>query len=106
MGVKTARPGATPMITPILTRDQEAQAQQLADQLKQSASEQFLAIARRLIATDEQSLFGQTEFDLRAEALKVVGQAYTLHLAQKKNGYYGSSIDCPKCRKPAPYHGQ
>jgi hypothetical protein len=72
------------MITPILTRDQEAQAQQLADQLKQSASEQFLAIARRLIATDEQSLFGQTEFDLRDEALKVVGQAYTLHLAQKK----------------------
>ena len=72
----------TPTLT--LTPELEAQAQQLAAQLKEQAGDQFLAVARLLVATEERTLFGQTEFDVRDQVLKLVGQAYTLHLAQKK----------------------
>ena len=67
-----------------LTAEQEAQAQQLAATMKEQAGEQFLAVARMLVATEERTLFGQTEFDIRDQFLKLTGQAYTLHLAQKK----------------------
>lgn len=67
-----------------LTPEQEAQAQQLAAQMKEQVGDHFLAVARMLVATDERTLFGQTEFAVRDELLKCVGQAYTLHLAQKK----------------------
>jgi hypothetical protein len=82
-----------------LTPDQETQARHLAEQLKENASEQFLAIARRLVATDERTLFGQTEFDLRDEALKVVGKAYTLHLAQKKTAIAAPPSIAPSATK-------
>ena len=71
-------------MTPTLSPEQEAQAQQLADKMKEQAGEQFLAVARTLVATEESTLFGQTEFDVRDQFLKLIGQAYTLHLAQKK----------------------
>ena len=71
------------MATP-LTPELEAQAQQLAAKMKEQAGDQFLAVARLLVATDERTLFGQTEFDVRHQVLQLVGQAYTLHLAQKK----------------------
>ena len=71
-------------MTPTLTPEQETQAQQLAAQLQEQAGDQFLAMARLLVATDERTLFGQTEFAVRDQALQLVGQAYTLHLAQKK----------------------
>ena len=52
--------------------------------MKEQAGDQFLAVARLLVATEERTLFGQTEFDVRDQVLKLVGQAYSLHLAQKK----------------------
>ncbi len=67
-----------------LTAEQETQAQQLADTMKEKAGEHFLAVARILVATEERTLFGQTEFDIRDQFLKLTGQAYTLHLSQKK----------------------
>ena len=67
-----------------LTSEQEAQAVQLAEQMKQKAGDPFLAIARLLVATDESTLFGATEFAVRKHALEVVSQAYALHLDQKK----------------------
>ncbi len=68
-----------------LTPEREAQAQELAAKMKEQAGDQFLAVARLLVATEERTLFGQTEFDVRDQVLKLVGQAYSLHLAQKKN---------------------
>ena len=83
-----------------LTREQEAQAQQLAAQLKEPAGDHFLAIARTLVATEERTLFGQTEFAIRDQILQLLGTAYSLHLGQK-NGYRGASIDCPSAaRRP------
>ncbi len=67
-----------------LTSEQEAQAVQLAEQLKQQAGGPLLAIARLLVATDESTLFGATEFAVRKHALEVISQAYSLHLSQKK----------------------
>jgi hypothetical protein len=68
----------------ILTPEQEAQARQLAEQLKQQADDPFLAIARLLVATDESTLFGATEFAVRKHALELISKAYSLHLGQKK----------------------
>jgi hypothetical protein len=68
----------------ILTAEQEVQARQLAEQLKQQAEDPFLAIARLLVATDESTLFGATEFAIRKHALELISKAYSLHLAQKK----------------------
>jgi hypothetical protein len=67
-----------------LTAEQEAQAIRLAEQLKQQAGGPLLAIARLLVATDESTLFGATEFAVRKHALEVISQAYSLHLSQKK----------------------
>jgi hypothetical protein len=71
-------------MTVTLTAEQEAQAQQLAVKMREQAEDQFLAVARLLVATEERTLFGQTEFAIRDQFLKLTGQAYTLHLAQKK----------------------
>jgi hypothetical protein len=57
-----------------LSPEQEAQAVQLAEQLKQQAGGPLLAIARLLIATDESTLFGATEFAIRKHALEVISQ--------------------------------
>ncbi|HEV2969742.1 MAG TPA: hypothetical protein VGY55_07115 [Pirellulales bacterium] len=67
-----------------LTPEQEAQARQLAEQLKQQAQDPFLAIARLLVVTDERTLFGATEFAIRKHALELISKAYALHLGQKK----------------------
>ena len=70
-----------------LTPEREAPAQELAAKMKEQAGDQFLAVARLLVATEERTLFGQTEFDVRDQVLKLVGQAYSLHLAQKNLGW-------------------
>ena len=67
-----------------LTAEQEAEAHRLVEQLKQQAEDPLLAIARLLVASDEHTLFGQTEFAIRKHALEVISQAYNLHLAEKK----------------------
>jgi hypothetical protein len=72
-----------------LTPEQEAQAVQLAEQMKEQAGGPFLAIARLLVATDESTLFGATEFAVRKHALEVISQAYSLHLDQKKTATAG-----------------
>jgi hypothetical protein len=67
-----------------LTAEQEAEALRLVERLKHQAEDPLLAIARLLVASDEQTLFGQTEFAIRKHALDVIAKAYNLHLAEKK----------------------
>jgi hypothetical protein len=67
-----------------LSPEREAEAQQLLRALRQAADEDLLAIARALVATDEHTLFGQTEFDIRDLVHKIGAKAYQAHLAQKK----------------------
>lgn len=67
-----------------LTAEQEAEAHRLVEQLKQQAEDPLLAIARLLVASEEHTLFGQTEFAIRKHALELISQAYNLHLAETK----------------------
>jgi hypothetical protein len=67
-----------------LSSAQEAQAQQLARALAEAAHEDFLRMARTLVAQSDADLFGDTEFEIRDQALRLTARAYEQHLAQKK----------------------
>ena len=67
-----------------LSATQEAQAQKLAQTIAQASYDDILQIARTLVATDDASLFGQTEFTVRHLCHRIAAQAYQLHLEQKK----------------------
>jgi hypothetical protein len=62
---------------------QEVEAQQLAEAIVEAASEEFLQMARNLVANGA-SPFGKTEFTIRDILLKVGAKAYEQHLEQKK----------------------
>lgn len=61
----------------------EEQAQRLADQLHQATREDFLRIARLLVATDT-PFEPDTEFRLRDQVLGMGAHALQLHLQEKK----------------------
>lgn len=61
----------------------EAKAQELAARIKARSAGAILEMARRLVATTDNTLFGDTEFALRDQALGLVADAYAEHLPQK-----------------------
>lgn len=63
---------------------QEAQAQELAQAIAQAAADEFLQLARTLVASDRSSLFGDTEFKIRDILLRVGAKTYQQLLEQKK----------------------
>src|SRR4051812_9384395 len=67
-----------------LSPAQETQAQELAALIRQATDEDILAMARLLVATDDQTTFGATEFRLREVVLRAGARAYQTFLAQKK----------------------
>ena len=72
------------MSQPELTPAQEAMAQQLSAAIQQEAQGILEQIARTLVATDDRSLFGATEFTLRELVLRIAGRAVEIHLREKK----------------------
>ena len=66
-----------------LTPELEARAQELAARLRTRSADALLDMARRLVATTDETLFGDTEFALRDSALRLVADAYACHLPQK-----------------------
>ena len=66
-----------------LTPEQEAQAQALAARIHSRSTDAILEMARRLVACTDETLFGDTEFALRDQALGIVADAYTEHLPKK-----------------------
>lgn len=66
-----------------LDPEREAQAQELAARITARSADAILEMARRLIATTDDTLFGDTEFALRDQALGIVADAYAEHLPQK-----------------------
>jgi len=72
-----------------LSPEREAEAQQLLLALREAVDEELLAVARALVATDESTLFGDTEFHLRDLILKAGAKAYQTFLAQKKTATAG-----------------
>ena len=67
-----------------LTAEQEAQAQQLAEAIAEAAKQELLEVARTLVDTNDATLFGETEFQIRGIILRLAAKAYERHLAEKK----------------------
>ena len=65
---------------------QEAEARQLAETIARAAADEFLQLARTLVASGNSSLEGATELQVRDTLLKVGAQAYEQHLAEKNRG--------------------
>jgi hypothetical protein len=66
-----------------LDAQREAKAQELAARIKARSADAILEMARRLVATSDDTLFGDTEFALRDQAQGIVADAYAEHLPQK-----------------------
>ncbi len=77
----------------------EAKAQELATRIKARSADTILEIARRLVVTTDETLFGDTEFALRDQALRLVAQAYAEHLP-KKVGTPGPPSTAPSANGP------
>ena len=67
-----------------LTAAQEEEAQKLAQTIAQATHGDLLKMARTLVATDNASLFGDTEFPVRDISHDIAAKAYRQYLEQKK----------------------
>lgn len=72
-----------------LSPEREAEAQQLLLELREAVDDELLAVARALVATEEATLFGQTEFDVRDILHRAGAKAFRTYLAQKKTATGG-----------------
>lgn len=66
-----------------LAPEREARARELAARITARSADAILEMARRLVATTDETLFGDTEFALRDRAQGIVAAAYAEHLPQK-----------------------
>jgi F420-0:gamma-glutamyl ligase len=67
-----------------LSDSQEAEAQVLAQRIRELADEEFVQIARLLVSKPESEIFGDTEFEVRDILLRAGAKALQEHLRQKK----------------------
>ena len=67
-----------------LAPDQEALARELADELEQAISSDLLDMARTLVDSDDEHLFGDTELSIRDQLFEIGRLLYQKHLEQKK----------------------
>ena len=66
-----------------LSPEQDAKAQELATRITARSAGAILEMARRLVATTDDTLFGDTEFALRDQAQGIVADAYAEHPPKK-----------------------
>jgi hypothetical protein len=64
--------------------DREAEVQALAQAIRAVTETEIEELARNLVSTDDQHLFGANEFKLRDLALRIAAKAIEQRLAQKK----------------------
>jgi len=67
-----------------LPPEKTAEAQALAQAIRQAIDAEVEDIARTLVNTDDRHLFGANEFKLRDLAHRIAAKALEQHLAQKK----------------------
>jgi hypothetical protein len=65
------------------------EAEALAQAIRDAVAAEIDQLAETLLATDDRHVFGATEFQVRALALKVAAKAYEQHLARKKTATAG-----------------
>jgi hypothetical protein len=67
-----------------LSPEQRAEAQALAQAIREAINTEIDDLARTLVTSDDAHLFGDNEFKLRDLAHKIAAKALEQHLAQKK----------------------
>jgi hypothetical protein len=67
-----------------LSREQEKEAQLLAERIRTAAEDEFLQMARILVSKKSNEIFGATEFEVRDILLKVGAKVYEEYLREKK----------------------
>ena len=67
-----------------LPADKLAEAQALAHAIREATEAEIEELARNLVGSDDQHLFGANEFQIRDIAHKVAAKAIEQHLARKK----------------------
>ncbi len=87
-----------------LSPELEQKAQELAARIKARSADAILDMARRLVATTDDTLFGDTELKLRDQALGIVADAYACHLP-KKRGTPPSPSTAPTAGEEPPSTG-
>ncbi len=70
----------------ILTPEQEAEAQRVADIIARKAKEEALAMARLLVSKQDQEILGATEFEIRDRVHKLGAHAIETALNERKKG--------------------
>ena len=70
----------------ILTPEQEAEAQRLADIIARKAKEEALAMARLLVSKQDHEILGATEFEIRDRVHKLGAHAIEAALRERKKG--------------------
>jgi len=66
-----------------LSGELEQKAQELAARIRSRSADAILDMARRLVSTTDETLFGATEFALRDSSHGIVADAYAEHLEKK-----------------------
>lgn len=70
-------------MTEPLSPELEALAQELAARIRTRSADTILDMARQLVATPEEKLFGTAELQLRDQTLRILGDALAERLPQK-----------------------
>ena len=68
---------------------QRAEAEALAQAIRDAVAAEIDQLADTLLATDDRHVFGSTEFQVRALAHQIAAKAYEQHLARKKTATSG-----------------
>lgn len=72
------------MAEPILTPEQEAEAQRLAEIIAQRAKEEALVMARLLVAKQDHEILGRGEFEIRDRVHKLGAHAVEAAVNERK----------------------
>jgi len=67
-----------------LSPEKLAEAQALAQAIREATGAEIDQIAQTLVATGDADLFGQNEFKIRDLAHRIAAKAFEQHLARKK----------------------
>lgn len=67
-----------------LSAEKAAEVQALVQAIQAATDDDIQELARNLLTTDDEHLFGDNEFTLRALAHKIAAKALEQHLARKK----------------------
>jgi hypothetical protein len=77
------------MLSPELTPEQEAEAQELEEKIRQAVEKEISGLARLMVSKSDKDLFGRTEFQVRELVLRIGAKVYEEHLREKKTAIKG-----------------